>query len=106
MNLLQRKPPPLASERTVAGPNTDLDHLILRVMQGAAEPMEWTAHELVRATGARDRDVWRRLNLLYARGLVYRREAPDGPRRGPGSYLYSATHPSTHRTGSAIIDRY
>lgn len=91
MDLLQRQPPPPLEERYV-GPNTELDYLILRVMQENHDRRrEWTPHQLVRATGARNQDVWRRLGLLAKRGLVSRNQVQDGPNRGPGSYTYSVT---------------
>lgn len=88
MDLLQREPP-AGTERAV-GPNTDLDHQILRVLQRAGG-MEWTPREITRELGARPQDVWRRLGLLTERGLVHRIKVPDGPVRGPGSHLYSVT---------------
>lgn len=98
MELLQRKPPVPLEERFVR-PNTPLDHQILRVMvDGLDRRQEWTPHQLIRATGARDRDVWRRLGLLTQRGLVKRNQVPFGPNRGPGSFTYSVTE----RTKSAI----
>ena len=92
MDLLQRKPPPPLDQRFVR-PNTALDHLILQTMQSRPERGDWTAHQVVKATGARNTDVWRRLNLLAKRGLLHRRKVPDGPDRGPGSYTYSVTQP-------------
>lgn len=94
MDLLQRQPPPPLEERYV-GPNTELDHLILRVMrENYVRRVEWTPHQLVRATGARNKDVWRRLGLLAKRGLVIRNQVQDGPNRGPGSHTYSVTPPT------------
>ena len=101
MELLQRQPPPPLEERYVR-PNTDLDRLILRTMEEALDRrVEWTPHQLVRATGARNKDVWRRLGLLTHRGLVRRTQVPFGPRRGPGSYTYSVTSSTGSGTTTA-----
>lgn len=100
MELLQREPPPPLEERYVR-PNTELDRLILRVMVEALEQrsrVEWTPHQLVSATGALNKDVWRRLGLMAQRGLVKRNQVPFGPRRGPGSFTYSVTPPTRSDT--------
>jgi DNA-binding MarR family transcriptional regulator len=89
MDLLQRELP-AGAERAV-GPNTTLDHQILRVLQRGDGRMEWTPREITHQLEARPQDVWRRLGLLVERGLVHRAKVPDGPKRGPGSHTYSVT---------------
>ena len=88
MDLLRRTPPKTKRERKVRTPNTELDHLILQVVQAAEAPL--TAHQVVVRTGARRQDVWQRLSLLEHRGLVHRTWTSEN-HRGPGSCVYSVT---------------
>jgi predicted ArsR family transcriptional regulator len=85
-DLITKEPPaPLALRHR--GPSTPLDHKIIAVLT-EADSRPCHAGQIAQKVGAGSHAVSSRLKVLTDRGLIRREAVPNGPRRGPGAFLY------------------
>lgn len=86
ISLLRHDPAP-ARNRPIAGPTTQLDYEVMRIMKDGVE-RELASIRMALAGRPSTHDLYARVKTLVDKGLLDRMPTPGGPRRGPGASRY------------------